>query len=27
VLARFRKGREARGVHAVSAGQELDGGP
>ncbi len=27
VLARFRKGREASAVHAVSAGQELNGGP
>ena len=27
VLARFRKGREASAVHAVSTGEELDGGP
>ena len=27
VLAGFCKGREARAVHAVSAGQELNGGP
>jgi hypothetical protein len=27
VLTRFRKGREARGVHAMATGQELNGGP